>query len=276
MDIIDVTVIIPCFNSRDTIERTINSVLSQTCLPKQLIIIDDCSWDDSVDIIKKTFPASVHHEMECKLIALNRNHGVSHARNIGIENAAGSFIAFLDSDDTWHPQKLEIQFNFMNENKQVFLSSHETKKVSISEYQESIIERFSTKNFKDKKIGLIKSLFINEIYTRTVMVKNKKDIVHFNPGKKRSEDYLLWLQILTKGLQVKKLQTPLSYSFKGDFGDAGLTGDMKKMQIEEIDTLKRIFTISSSVFSKLLIIGAMFFSYMKYMRRIIKKLGIRS
>ena len=108
-----VSVIIPVYNSEKFIEKAINSVLSQSYQAFEILVIDDGSIDSSRSIISK---------YESKLTYLYQNNaGVSAARNLGIKHSQGELIAFLDSDDTWHPDKLKIQVEVYENNPSVSL-----------------------------------------------------------------------------------------------------------------------------------------------------------
>lgn len=106
-----VSIITPSYNSANYISETIRSVLAQTFCDWEMIIVDDCSSDDSVEIIE----LFVSHDPRIKLIRLFENVGAAKARNLAIEAATGRYIAFLDSDDIWLPHKLESQLAFMCE-----------------------------------------------------------------------------------------------------------------------------------------------------------------
>ena len=103
-----ISVVIPVFNRKQLIERSINSVISQTYPPNEIIVIDDGSIDGTYDLIKKNYPQVILIHQE--------NKGVSAARNVGITIAKGKWIAFLDSDDEWFPEKLEEQINYLKIN----------------------------------------------------------------------------------------------------------------------------------------------------------------
>ena len=98
-----VTVVIPLYNREDTIGRALLSVINQTYQDIEIIIVDDCSDDKSVEIVESFNDSRLH------IIKLNSNEGASSARNIGIKAAKGELIAFQDSDDEWYPEKLSIQ-----------------------------------------------------------------------------------------------------------------------------------------------------------------------
>lgn len=107
-----VSIITPSYNSSKYISQTIESVLAQTYQDWEMIIVDDKSIDNSVEIIKKY----LSQDNRIKLHILENNSGASIARNTAIDFAQGRFIAFLDSDDLWLPQKLEKQIPFMIRN----------------------------------------------------------------------------------------------------------------------------------------------------------------
>jgi glycosyltransferase involved in cell wall biosynthesis len=98
-----VSVVIPVFNSAATIECVLDSVAAQTYRPLEIIVVDDCSNDDTVRRVRewRTLPVKLYRQ--------SRNHGPSRTRNAGIAAATGDYVAFLDSDDIWHPDKLAKQ-----------------------------------------------------------------------------------------------------------------------------------------------------------------------
>ena len=100
---IDISVIIPVYNREKTIVNCVNSILNQTYLPKEIIIVDDGSTDNTIVTIESIKKSII------KVIALNKNKGAQYARNIGIKNSKSKWITFLDSDDTWIKNKLEKQ-----------------------------------------------------------------------------------------------------------------------------------------------------------------------
>jgi len=101
-----VSVIIPTYNREKTIENAIQSVLNQTYTNLEVLVIDDGSTDGTADIVK-----GIKNE-RVKYIALKKNGGASNARNVGVEMASGEWIAFQDSDDYWHSDKLEKQMEY--------------------------------------------------------------------------------------------------------------------------------------------------------------------
>lgn len=111
-----VSIITPVYNAERFIKETIESVLIQTYTKWELILVNDCSSDQSVSIITEY----CQKDPRIKLINLAENSGAAVARNTGIEHAKGQYIAFIDSDDTWLKDKLQQQINFMETNQYGF------------------------------------------------------------------------------------------------------------------------------------------------------------
>lgn len=106
-----ISVVIPAYNRANTIEYCLQSVLKQTLQPYEVIVVDDCSKDSTVEQVKKI------NNLLIKLIQLPKNSGAQAARNAGIKAANGEWIAFLDSDDEWDVNYLNNQLEFALENK---------------------------------------------------------------------------------------------------------------------------------------------------------------
>ena len=111
-----VSIITPAYNCANTIGEAIESVLQQTHTDGEMIIVDDCSTDNTVEVVSRY----VSRDKRIRLISHDSNHGAAAARNRAIRDANGRFIALLDSDDLWKPQKLESQLEFMKKNGYAF------------------------------------------------------------------------------------------------------------------------------------------------------------
>lgn len=111
-----VSVIIPCHNSAATVERALGSALAQTLSEMEIILVDDASTDNTVAIVRSRFS-----DPRLRLIALSRNVGPASARNRGIDAARGTYVAFLDSDDEWLPEKIGLQVEAMKVSKNAAL-----------------------------------------------------------------------------------------------------------------------------------------------------------
>ncbi|MCD8410896.1 glycosyltransferase family 2 protein [Tenacibaculum finnmarkense] len=196
-----VSIITPSYNSKNFIEATITSVINQGNQNWEMIIVDDCSKDNSVEFIERI----IKNEPRIRLIALDKNVGAAEARNVALRNAKGKFIAFLDSDDTWYPKKLEVQLKFMEDNDVAF---------SFSDYDVMDASGKSTnKTIKVPKEITYKKYLSNTIIGCLTVVINKDKVGYFEmPNIKSSHDMALWLLILKKGYSAYGInQTLASY-----------------------------------------------------------------
>lgn len=181
------SIITPVYNAAAYIEETIKSVLSQTYQDWQLLLIDDASADSSVEIIDKY----ARQDSRIKLVQLEKNSGAAVARNKGIELAEGRFIAFLDSDDLWLPQKLEKQLSFMVANR-VGLSY--TSYLLIDE-EGNITGKYTIPKQVLTYTDLLKTCSIGcltAIYDTAICEKQYMELID------KRQDYTLWLKLAKK------------------------------------------------------------------------------
>lgn len=229
---VPVSVIIPCYRCVDTIERAVASVVAQTRPPQELILVDDASPDGTLDVLKK-LRSRIGSEW-VKIIALQENSGPSVARNTGWDAATQPYIAFLDADDSWHPKKLEVQYGWMAKNPSVALTGHARIWVRSQLPDSGLPEDWQAKRISP---GLL--LLSNRFSTPTVMLR--QDLPYrFEPEKRYSEDYLLWLQIALDGYPVWLLKLPLAYIYKAPFGEGGLSAQLWEMEKGQLDTYHRL------------------------------------
>lgn len=180
----EVSVITPVYNAEKFLTETIKSVLNQTYESFEYLLIDDCSTDNSASIVKEF----AKNDSRVKYIKLPENSGAAVARNKGLEKAKGRFIAFVDSDDKWYPEKLEIQLNFMaTDNRAFTYTSYE----HISEEGEVL----SSPKLPEKLdySGLLK----NTAIACSTVVIDRKVIGDFRmPLVRKGQDTATWLKIL--------------------------------------------------------------------------------
>ncbi len=198
-----ISVIIPTYNRCELLQRAVLSVLKQTRPADEIIIIDDGSTDGTAELIPKKFPQILYSRQE--------NKGVSAARNAGIESASGEWIAFLDSDDTWLPRKLEYQQKSLVENPE-FLICH-TNEIWIRHGK-----RVNPLKKHQKSGGYIfeKCLPLCVISPSAVILHRSvfKRFGKFDTGLPVCEDYDLWLRICAF-LPVLYLEKPLITKYGG-------------------------------------------------------------
>lgn len=111
-----VSIITQSYNSAQFIAQTMNSILAQTYTHWELLIMDDCSTDDTCSIVKRY----AENDKRIKLLRLSTNQGAAMARNSSIKRAQGRYIALCDSDDCWYPDKLDKQLAFMTDRDYAF------------------------------------------------------------------------------------------------------------------------------------------------------------
>lgn len=183
-----VSVITPCYNAELTIAQSIESVLSQTYSDWEMIIVDDCSKDNSVSVIK----SFLKKDDRIKLIQLPTSSGSpTKPRNTSIENASGRYIAFLDSDDIWHPTKLERQLKLAEQSNSPLIFSNYEKMNTKGELSNRAIIASSQVTLKDMYYG-------NQIGCLTVMI-DTLIIPNFRFKNIGHEDCVAWIEILQKG-----------------------------------------------------------------------------
>ena len=264
-----VSVVIPCYCCSETIERAVSSVVNQTQLPVEIWLVDDASPDDG-RTLNKLYELKMRYTnmVQIEIIALPVNGGPSVARNAGWDAATQPYIAFLDADDSWHTQKLEIQYEWMKEHPEIALTGHKClwlkKEDSFPQSGEPLPK---VEEFQVRRITKLSLLFSNRFSTLSVMLKSELPF-RFEPKKRHSEDYLLWLQITLSGYQCAFLDLSLAYLYKAPYGEGGLSGDLWKMEKGELDTYCQVYKEGYiNLFAWLFLV---LFSFAKFCRRVFK------
>ena len=185
MDPVLVSIITPLYNSKETLDSTFNSVFSQTFKNWEWIIVDDCSTDESLSIVEKL---SKNHK-RIKILKTIKNSGTAVARNIGLREACGRYITFLDSDDLLDSDYLEEQIKFIKENGPLVSAGYRRK-----------TEKTCTDFFVPEK-NTYESVLAGCPLSCLTTMYDRKTIgdVFFPEDLKKVEDYVFWLEILKRG-----------------------------------------------------------------------------
>ena len=194
-----VSVIMPCYNMEKFIAYTIESVQRQTYPHWELLIVDDASTDGTADIIK----SHQNQDNRINLIVKPKHSGIADTRNQCLKMAKGHFLAFLDSDDLWHPEKLEQQLQFMTERNIGF---------SYSSY-DCVDENGNPLEKTVKAAGdLDYDAYLRNTIIGCSTVMLDKTIVGevVVPNFRTSEDTATWLNILKKGFLAYAFEQPLT------------------------------------------------------------------
>ena len=183
------SIITPAYNCEKWFKETFESVLKQSFKDFEWIIIDDCSTDNSYELISDL----IKEHSNFKLLQCEKNSGSAVARNIGLKNASGKYVTFLDSDDLLDPNYLEEQVKFIKDNGPIITAGYRR------------MAENTTTNFVPRKSITYKQLLTgNDCSCLTTMYDREVvgDIL-FPEDLQRHEDFIFWLNILNKGYIVK-------------------------------------------------------------------------
>lgn len=193
-----VSIIMPAYNCEKYIEKAINSVIRQTYKQWELIIVDDCSNDRTVnhiEVLSKLDTRIKFYKNDC-------NIGVSETRNKAISLANGNWIAFLDSDDMWETSKLEKQCNLLKNKNVEFIftgASYINEKGEAYNGIFEVPEVIDYKKLRMQNVISCSSVLIKKKYFDEIKMEN--DNIH--------EDYAVWLRVLKTGIKAYGINEPL-------------------------------------------------------------------
>ena len=197
-----VSIITPVYNCANLIEETIKCVVDQTYTNWELLLVDDCTPDNSAKIIDKY----IKKDKRIKYFKLDENSGAAIARNKALKESKGRFVAYLDADDLWKPEKLEKQVKYMLNNEYAFTCTDYEKIDEVGKSLNKIVRI-------PKKVDY--NLFLRNTIIQTVgvMVDTKitgKDILKM-PNIRRRQDAATWCQLLKAGFDCYEVPENLSY-----------------------------------------------------------------
>jgi teichuronic acid biosynthesis glycosyltransferase TuaG len=225
-----VSVITPAYNASRYLAEAVASVQSQTFSDWEMIIVDDCSTDNTYEL------ACSLAEKDKRIIIIKHenNSGVATARNTALEAATGDFIAFLDSDDLWMPDKLEKQLTFMENN------DYALTYTMYQKFQSDTGQRGKIIKAKEKMTAA--AIYGNtSIGCLTVMVNRKKVGEFRMPLIKHTEDNCTWQEILSRGFVAYGLKENLALYRESN---ASLTNNKKKAAKQQWDTYRKYYKFS--------------------------------
>ena len=201
------SVIIPSYNGIFYLKKCINSVLNQTYKMFEIIVIDNNSSDGSQDYIKSLKSSKI------KLLITDNYGSIAKSRNIGIENAKGNWISFLDSDDYWHPEKLKLVADkIINEKPDIvshdkFIVDKKNKTIITNKYNNKIIE----KNILKYLISIRNLYSTSTISIRKEFLKTNNLFFDERLVLATVEDYDLWIRLTMKNPKVANIKSRLAY-----------------------------------------------------------------
>ncbi len=241
-----ISVIIPAYNSAKTIEQALDSVQAQNYPDMEIIVVDDGSTDDTVGVVNSyslsvnrgKVPKSNNYEpitndIPIQLIRLPKNAGVAAARNAGIKEAKGEWIAFLDSDDVWMKGKIEVQM------RHIALSGADMVCAEVLDFIQSS-ERMPVgeKGITVSVLKVDQFISANPVATSTVIIKKAVlgDAGLFDERFCGPEDYDLWIRVASKS-NIHKLHAPMVYYRSGN----GISMDDRRFLPQVLKVLDKAY-----------------------------------
>ncbi|HHQ6568766.1 TPA: glycosyltransferase family 2 protein [Serratia fonticola] len=200
-----VSIITPTYNSEKFIGETYESLCSQTYNTWEWIITDDCSSDNTVQVLKKI----AQEDSRVKIFVNVENLGAAHTRNNSLSHAQGEYIAFIDSDDKWHPEKLKRQLDIMNNNN---ISFSFTGFIMTDETGRKLGKRVDcnrSEGFKVNYVDMLKKKVT--LGCSTVMLKADSFKNIEMPNLRTGQDYALWLKLLKQEKYAYLVSEGLSF-----------------------------------------------------------------
>ena len=192
-----VSIIMPAYNCGDFIGIALDSVINQSYKNWEVIVVDDCSTDNTADVVQEY----IKNDNRIKYHKLEKNSGAAVARNKAVDLASGKYMAFLDSDDVWFPEKLTKQIGFMEENDYGFTCTSYTKIDEQGEYLNRTIVAQPRRDYD----GVLKTCPGN-----STVIYNAKKLGKFKiPDIKKRNDYVMWLQVIKKEKYLYGIEEPL-------------------------------------------------------------------
>lgn len=228
-----VSIIIPAYNQAHFLAEAVQSGLDQTYPHVEVIVVDDGSTDDTAQVGQSFADARVRY-------VYKENGGLSSARNEGLRQARGDYISYLDSDDYFHPQKLEILLKTIQEKPEIGLAAGQA--IPVDESGNHIGKLFD----KPLPTDLKELLLGNPLHVGGVLVRRSwQDQVGFFDETLRSyEDWDMWLRLALAGCQMEYVDQPVSYY---RFHQAQMTRDGRQMTTATFAVLDKLFANDSEL-----------------------------
>lgn len=256
--IMKISVVIPMYNAEKTIVKVLNSVTQQSFLPIEIIIVNDGSTDNSLQIVQD-------YIKDNKVVPIQlidkKNGGVSSARNIGMQRSKGEWIALLDSDDEWLPNKLQRQKTIIETNPKIdFLGTTRNQEI--------------IKRILWKKLGTLtkitpKNLMVRFVFVvPTVIFKRKilETVGFFDESQKYAEEGNYFIRIAScNECYLLNESLVITGGGKAHFGESGLSGNIVEMEKGELQNLK--FSYKNKIINSFEYVLLIIFSVLKFVRR---------
>lgn len=256
-----VSVVIPMYNAQQTILPTLDSVIQQTVLPQEVIVVDDGSTDRSYQLVQDyitTYTGPIQF-----ILHQQANSGVSKARNEGMKRAQADFIALLDADDRWQPEKLSRQLEVLKADPNIdFLGSNRNGE----HWQQWLFKKFKHLTPISARLLLYKTFFVTPtvIFKRSVLVQTG----YFDESQRYAEEGNYWIRVCHEHHCVLLNESlVITGDGKPNFGFSGLSSNLKEMEKGELKNMRLGYKLGViGLFEYLFLV---IYSLIKYIRRIV-------
>ena len=249
------SIIIPVYNASVTITDTLNSCIIQHFKDFEIILVDDCSNDNSASLIQN-FISKYKKEYTIRLIISKTNKGVAYSRNIAIQNASGRYIVLLDSDDTWHPLKLQI----LNQ----ITAQYSDTVMFVNQYDVTEHKILETSHYPIEKISFWSLLFQNKAQGSSICFRRDCN-ERVNENFRYCEDMELALRISYR-YDCRVIKLPLTKLRRPQLSEGGLSGDKWQMRKAEIKIYIQLYRIN--ILFLPVIPFMVLFSLLKHLRKL--------
>jgi teichuronic acid biosynthesis glycosyltransferase TuaG len=219
------SVVVPAYNAEKTIEACLASVVAQTLAPLEVLVVDDHSQDCTAAAVQRCRAQFAAAGIRLDYLRLAQNAGPSVARNKGIREAKGSYIAFLDADDTWASNKLAIIDPFVSGSSAGLVCHGYTEAAALE-------AGTSLGRYEVECLSIYRMLLRNPAQTSCAVVR-KQSTVAFDEGMRHCEDYDLWMRIAEHSPVVRLIGSPLTRLGRPQLAAGGLSGDTVRMRFGE-------------------------------------------
>ncbi|KAE8764401.1 glycosyltransferase family 2 protein [Georgenia thermotolerans] len=254
-----VTVVVPYFNAADSIARALDSVVAQSVPPAEIVVVDDGSDAEDAQRLRRMLASGRYGPV--RLIALGENSGPSAARNAGWDAAGQPFIAFLDADDSWHPEKLQRQLDLFRLHPEASLIAHRGAVQAGSGRLEARLDVEPV----IRRVTPIRLILRNQFGTPAVMIRSSVR-ARFDERVRYAEDRDLWMRLLVSGELVLVSSDQLAVYHKALYGAGGLSAQLWRMEKGELAVYWRLARARAISPALLVLAGAL--SLAKHARRL--------
>jgi glycosyltransferase involved in cell wall biosynthesis len=235
-------------------------VLQQTLPAAEIILVDDCSPDDTFKFLLQL--QQEYGSQPIKVLSLPENGGPGLARNHGRKIASHPYIALLDADDAWHPEKLAIQYTWLEAHPQITLVGH---RIVVTQSREIPSPPIDRQGIKTHLVSRQQLLFSCKVLTSSWLFKNDA-VGDYEDITRYSEDYFLILKTFFNHHQIALMDATLGYFFKPEFSQLGTSGNLWAMEKAQLQAYYFIWRANN--ISTLELILYWHWSMVKYLRRL--------